>query len=80
MGAGPQGLGASTPKRCLRQMQRGVLGAALRFLQAPAVARRKNRLSARGFIGWRVGLDHNRLPEAKNKPPACGGRFGGRLR
>ena len=29
--------------------------------------------------GWRVGLDHNRLPEAKNKPPACGGRFGGRL-
>ena len=64
-------VGASTPKRCLRQKQpkrsRGsggdrvqwtkqgaAAGAALRFLQAPAVARRKNRLSARGKRGDRV--------------------------
>ena len=31
---------------------RAEAGAALRFLQAPAVARRKNRLSARGFNGY----------------------------
>ena len=31
---------------------RAKAGAALRFLQAPAVARRKNRLSARGFNGY----------------------------
>ena len=39
--------GASTPKRVLRTIQRGVLGAALRFLQAGTVPRCKNRLSAR---------------------------------
>ena len=39
---------ASTPKRVLRTLQRGVLGAALQFLQAPDAVRRKNRLSARG--------------------------------
>ena len=35
--------------RCQWQKQGAVSGAALRFLQAPAVARRKNRLSARGL-------------------------------
>ena len=34
--------------------QGAVFGAALRFLQAPAAARRKNRLSARGKRGGRV--------------------------
>ena len=34
--------------RCQWQKQGAVSGAALRFLQAPAVARRKKRLSARG--------------------------------
>ena len=34
--------------------QGAVFGAALRFLQAPAVARRKNRLSARGKHSDRV--------------------------
>ena len=37
--------------RCLRQKQGAVSGAALRFLQAPAVVRSKNRLSARGNGG-----------------------------
>ena len=37
------------PKRVLRTMQRGVLGAALRFSQAGTAPRRENRLSARGL-------------------------------
>ena len=40
--------GGANGDRCLRQKQGAVSGAALRFLQAGAVSRRKNRLSARG--------------------------------
>ena len=40
--------GGTNSDRCQRQKQGAVSGAALRFLQAPAAARRKNRLSARG--------------------------------
>ena len=40
--------GGTNIDRCQRQKQGAVSGAALRFLQAPAVARRKKRLSARG--------------------------------
>ena len=39
---------------CIQWMkQGGVLGAALRFLQAPSLARSKNRLSARGLTWYR---------------------------
>ena len=40
--------GGTNSDRCQWQKQGAVSGAALRFLQAPAVARRKKRLSARG--------------------------------
>ncbi len=47
--------------------QGAAAGAALRFLQAPAVARRKNRLSARGFT-WYHGRPGpiQALPAAKS--------------
>ena len=41
-------------ERCLRQMQRGVLGAALQFSQGRCAARRENWLSARGKHSDRV--------------------------
>ena len=44
----PASRGGTNSDRCQRQKQGAVSGAALRFLQAPAVARRKKRLSARG--------------------------------
>ena len=58
-------------------MQRGVLGAALRFLQAPAAARRKNRLSARGKHSDRVQWTKQGAVLAAGSasvclPPACG--------
>ena len=44
--------GGTNSDRCQWQKQGAVSGAALRFLQAPAVARRKNRLSARGMVTY----------------------------
>ena len=46
---GPDGKGTNSD-RVLRTKQGAVSGAALWFLQAPAVARRKNQLSARGAV------------------------------
>ena len=43
-------------------------GAALRFLQAPAVVRRKNRLSARGFTGYHLLWPHSRYVSPAARP------------
>ena len=48
--------------------QGAAAGAALRFLQAPSPARRKNRLSARGLV-VRVGRESRGPREGESKPP-----------
>ena len=55
---------AAQPKRCLRQMQRGGAGAAVCFLQAGHVPRRKSRAP-------QPGLGKNNPPDraAKSPPP-----------
>src|SRR5699024_5978662 len=53
----PASRGGTNSDRCQRQKQGAVSGAALRFLQAPAVPRRKKRLRARGLaMGTYSGL------------------------
>ena len=83
---GSHACGGTNSDRVQRTKQGAVSGAALRFLQAPTTARRKNRLSARGAVerseterakSWRAaperGLSKN--PRQKRKMPAFAGIF-----
>ena len=57
--------------RVLRTKQGAVFGAALRFLQAPSLARRKNRLSARGTNGDRVLWQAHRSASCGRSSEVC---------